>query len=490
MSLNDLPAELTALVVSYLILLESPDHDLSRDSPRVKPPIGKYACASEGLQSAVEAHMFRHLLLDVDDLRTFVIMLSPRRQALLRSITFIPTLPDPIDHECASDSFCQQANHKAFYVAMQSLYNVLHVFGRDSKQPLRLILGPPRDPSPDTGHRLDISKHSCLRFGSRTYLEDVDWVTRFTCFADGEAYVAPASMMNLLKSLPKVKEVTINMEDDKMRVPGLWIELRAEFARSLRRVHLPDLTNLHLIYPYEEPLDQRFVYSPARGTTRGKPTQDALSTAFHNLLTASPNLKTVYLSGPVCFDESLFWPDNAKPNNEARWSNLETLTIEMSVVRPDGGWYLDSHPDMPLDEPENLFIDSDDESEVSLTDLIFDPDYLYAHGTGNFYKLSCRSQPNESLERVLEAAARAAKTMPSLRSFTFTMRVEACPRTDYEPKTFASSYAGNGYKIEDKPLPYSFLHWCGPSEWKMSESLEKSWKEVLGAETMIYYQEW
>jgi len=294
-------------------------------------------------------------------------------------------------------------------------------------------------------------------------------------------------MMNLLKSLPKVKEVTINMEDNKMRIPGLWTELRADFARSLRRVHLPDLTNLHLIYPYEEPLDHRFVYLPQRRKTGRRSTQDALSTAFHNLLAASPNLKTVYLGGPVCFDESLFWPNKAKPNNEARWPNLESLTVEMSAVRPDGGWYLDNHPDKSLDVPVDLLnVDaSDDESEVSFTDLISDPEFLYAHGTGNAYKLSCRSQPNESLERVLEAAACAVKSMPSLRSFTFTMRVDGCPRTDYALREFGFLYSDKRCKVEDRPMPCSVLQWRGPSEWKMSESLEKLWKEVSDAELSI-----
>jgi hypothetical protein len=257
--------------------------------------------------------------------------------------------------------------------------------------------GPFARPSPATEHQLDLSKHSCLRFGGRTCLEDSNSVTRFTCFADGQAYIAPGSMMNLLKSLPKVKEVTINMEDNKMRIPGLWTELRADFARSLRRVHLPDLTNLHLIYPYEEPLDHRFVYLPQRRKTGRRSTQDALSTAFHNLLAASPNLKTVYLGGPVCFDESLFWPNKGKSNNEAR----------------------------------------------------------------------------------------AAKSMPSLRSFTFTMRVDGCPRTDYALREFGFLYSDKRCKVEDRPMPCSVLQWHGPSEWKMSESLEKLWKEVSDAELSI-----
>jgi hypothetical protein len=487
MSLNDLPAELTALVVSYLCLLESPDYDLTTDSPREKPYIGKYACASINLQNAVERHMFHHFILEAGDLPTFAALIaaSPRRRALLRGITFVPTLPEPIGHPCHRKSSCQQVNDKAFAVAMKNLYTVLHFCDRiEGKHPLRLILAPPRAPVAidDAGPQLDLWRHSRLQFGGRTFLNASDRVTRFVCFADGQAYIAPASILNLLKSLPKVEEVTLDMQD-KMDVRSLWTELRTDFARRLRRLHLPALTRLCVTYRYEAPLDERFVYPPARKTgERFAGTQDAFSASFHQLLAACPKLKTVYLIGPVCVDESLFWPHNAQPN-EARWPNLESLTVDMSAVRPDGGWYLDSHPDMPLDEPENLFDDSDSESEASIADLIFDPEFVNAFTTGNAFKLSYRSQPNESLERVLEAAARAVKSMPSLGSFIFTMRVGSCPRTDYEPETFGFSYVNGGHAC-------SALLWRGPSEWKMSNSLEEIWKEVLGAKPVIGHRVW
>jgi hypothetical protein len=497
MSLNDLPPELTDLVVSYLCLLESPDYEWSSDSPRAKPQIAKYACASINLQNAVEKHMFRHLILDDVDLYTFapLIAVSPRRTAILRSVTFIPTLPDPNDHTCQSKSSCQQANDKAFSVAIQNLYTALHFCdGIEGKHPLRLILGPTRAPidDDDAGPQLDFERHSRWQFGGRICLNPADRVTQFTCFADSgwHAYVTPASIPNLLKGLPEVEDVFLNMKDNKMNTPGLWTELRMDFARRLRRVNLPALTHLHLSYRYEAPLDERFVYSPAR-KTGGRPagTQDALSTSIHRLIAACPKLKTVYVNGPICLDESLFWPHKAQPN-EARWPSLESLIIEMSAVRPDGGWYLDRHPDMPLDEPENLFGDSDDESEAGLADPFEDPEYFDALTTGNAFKLSCRSQPNESLECVLEAAARAAKTMPSLCSLAFTIHVNSCPRTDYEPGAFGFVYQKKGHTFKEEPLPCSEILWVGPREWKMSKSLEEGWKEVLGAEAEIQYRGW
>jgi hypothetical protein len=381
---------------------------------------------------------------------------------------------------------------------MQNLYTVLQFCDRiEGKHPLRLILGAPtRAPIDDAGPQLDLRRHSRLQFGGRTYLTPSDRVTQFMCFDDGQASVTPASILNLLKGLPKVEEVILNIADGKLSVPGLWTELRMDFARRLRRVHFPALTRLHLSYPYETPLDERFVYSPARKTAeRSTGTQDALSTSLHRLIAACPNLKTVYFNGPACFDESLFWPHNAQPN-EARWPSLETLYVGMSAVRPDGGWYLDSHPDVPLDEPENLFADSDGEFEANLPDLIFYPEFFNLFTTGNAFKLYCRSQPNESCERVLEAAVRAAKTMPSLRSMVVSMRVSSCPRTDYESEAFGFVYGKKGHVYEGdegdegKPLPCSELLWVGSREWKMSKSLEEDWRQILDGETEIHYRGW
>lgn len=495
MSLNDLPAELTDLIVSYLVLLESPDYEPSTDSPRTKPKIGKYACASMNLQYAVEKHMFRHLILDAQDLHFFapLIAISKRRRAILRSVMLVPELPDPNQHTCGSESSCQQANDRDFSVVIQNLYTALYFCGEvEGKLPLRLILAPPRETINEDGPYLHLWKHSRLQFGTRTYLNPSDRVTQFMCFADsdGEAYVTPGSILNLLKGIPKVEEVILNIEDDKMNVPSLWTELRMDFARRLRRIELPALTCLHLRYPYQAPLDERFVYSPARRTGgRSAAAQDALSTSFHRLIAACPNLKTAFLSGPACFDESLFWPHNSKPN-EARWPNLESLYVEMSAVRPDGGWYLDSQPDVPLDEPENLFDDSDGEFAESTPNPFDDPEYFDALTTGNAYKLACRSQPNESLERVLHAAARAAKTMPSLRSMCFTMRVDACPRTDYQPEKVGFVYGVKGNTLGEVHMPYSEMLWVGPREWKTSKSLEEVWREVLGTEAEMHYQGW
>ena len=80
--------------------------------------------------------------------------------------------------------------------------------------------------------------------------------------------------------------------------------------------------------------------------------------------------------------------------------------------------------------------------------------------------------------------------MPSILSFVFTMRVDACPRTDYQPESFCFVYGKKGHTFEEASLPDSEILWVGPREWKMSKSLEEGWREVLGTEGAIQYRGW
>jgi hypothetical protein len=314
-------------------------------------------------------------------------------------------------------------------------------------------------------------------------------------FDHGPVYVALGSILTLLKSHPKVEEIWLTVGDEERKPPGLRTQLRMDFARRLRHVPFLALTKLYLGYGHQEPLDQRFVNADVRGTHKGF-VQDALSTSLNKTLSACPKLKSITLTGPICIDESLFWPHNTESEDD-RWPDLECLIVVMSAVRPDGGWYLEGHPDFPPDEPISVYDipefdsdDSDSESE-SADDEESDPVILEAMRTGNAYQLFFRSQPNEPLERVLEAAARAATHMPSLRTFSVLTHVPDCPRSDGEqPIGFEYQAKGVAHGSGTVPLHRPKLQWCAPSEWKMSESLKETWAIGLGPEGEISYDEW
>jgi len=263
MSLNDLPPELTDLVLSYLIISECPLPILSRSRYIEPTQIAKYACTSRNFQYAVERHLFLNLTLQTDDLSTFeaLVVHSPRRRALLRSITFIPTLPDPKGHLCYSESTCQRANDKAFAAAMGKLYTMLYACDLvDGRRPLRLTLGPPRPPIDKTtldmerleadpenwepSPRLDLGRHCRLQLKKQTDFAASKRVTAFTAYANGPIYLALGSILTLLKSHPEVEDITIDVGDEQRKPPGVRTLLRMDFARRLRHVPFLALTTL------------------------------------------------------------------------------------------------------------------------------------------------------------------------------------------------------------------------------------------------------
>ena len=196
------------------------------------------------------------------------------------------------------------------------------------------------------------------------------------------------------------------------------------------------------------------------------------------------------------------WIDDPK-TAEPLWPDLQDVHVRISAVRPDGGWFLDSYPGVPLDGPirandirlESSDSDSDD-SDVDSEASHSPPDKYHAHRgdlqTSDAYYCSFRSEPTEQFERLLVAASRAATKMPKLRAMSVTMSVASYPRTKDTQTEFSLTYEAKGtlHQREDVPSPCSELMWCVPSDWKMNESLEKLWRTVIGSEGEFAYYRW
>jgi hypothetical protein len=522
MSLNDLPPELTARVIFYLALLEKPD---LRSPPNSKPHLSRYACTSVNLQFAIERRLFSHLAIKSHGLPTFeqLVAYSTRRRALLRRLSFTPVLPAYDIHACAQfeKPHDQQANNQAFTTAIKALYTCLHACDVvEGEKPLRLLLRTPFAPSDeshqdwdeayaisrgwDSDNRREVwnnrYEHSYLQLDEQTELATSKKVTNFMVDADGPRYVAPATALNLLKSHSNVQVLSLDLQDNERKSPDLRIQLRTDFACRLRDIRCTTLTHLNLSYRYEEPSDQRFVNADVRGIDKAS-THDALSTSLHNLLVACSKLKVIDLYGPICIDESFFWPQNPGAD-EPRWPDLQKVWVRLSPVRPDGGWWLDNHPGMPVEEPTIADDRHPDSSDDGDSDNQSDPGDspspdkydAYAEGlqTGDAYHCSFRSQPTESLERLLVAAARAATKMPNLRAMSVAMRVAGCPRSEDTQIAFSMLYEAKGtlFGRKDEPLLCSRVGWCVPSDWSMNEKLEKLWRTVIGSEGEFTYCRW
>jgi hypothetical protein len=179
------------------------------------------------------------------------------------------------------------------------------------------------------------------------------------------------------------------------------------------------------------------------------------------------------------------------------------VRVTLSPVRPDGGWWLDNNPGMPIEEPtvaNDRYPDSSDDDNESDSSGFSDdsprPDRYDAHleglQTGDAYHCSFRSQPTESLERLLVAAARAATKMPNLCAMSVAMRVAGCPRSEDTQIAFSMLYEAKGtlFGRKDEPLLCSRVGWCVPSDWSMNEKLEKLWRTVIGSEGEFAYYRW
>jgi hypothetical protein len=104
MSLDTVPAELTAWIISYLIELRPAAASWTQSYAPSKKGLSRYTGSSIALQHAIEYHLLSTLTLTSDDLATFDKLVSKscsRRAAVLQRLAFAPILPDYDDIACA-----------------------------------------------------------------------------------------------------------------------------------------------------------------------------------------------------------------------------------------------------------------------------------------------------------------------------------------------------------------------------------------------------
>jgi len=524
MSLHDLPPELTAIVIEYLAQQEPARLQHSINS---KPHISQYASTSLSIQYAVEQRLFTRLDITSDELATFeeLVVQSPKRRGLLHILAFTPVLPRYDEVACSrferpSD---QQANDDALTATMSTLYTSLRDCNKLTSIRVKIPYSP-TDICKDrraryADNRLDYMLGKRVDIWERRYAQSLlsirdslnspllDQVTTFSMSGDYQRYVTPRSAVTLVRHHPRAEIVTLRLDDNERTRPELRVQLRTDLARDLLMTPCHAMRQFHLSYRYEDPTDQRFTNVDVRGARENLP-DDAFSTSLRQFLIAAPNLELVNLSGPICIDESFFELSDS-PSRERQWRGLRELHIEMSAVRPDGGWYLDEDSDIPRDEPsrqtpralgetddDDVDLTSDSESSAFSDDSFFAQDELQpddfdphrdALKTGDAYFLSFRFRPNAAFERVLEAAARFA-SLNEITDMSLRMGVNGCPGTDQRAEMF---------ELELRPKaspggisPCSTLYLRVHREWQMSDTLAELLNTRLGPEGVITYERW
>lgn len=83
-------------------------------------------------------------------------------------------------------------------------------------------------------------------------------VTSLVIPADGPRYVAPSSVLSLLRTHRRVEIAAIMLNDNERKRPVLRTSLRIGFSRTLQSISCEYLSTLNLEYRCEDPSDQRF----------------------------------------------------------------------------------------------------------------------------------------------------------------------------------------------------------------------------------------
>lgn len=184
----------------------------------------------------------------------------------------------------------------------------------------------------------------------------------------------------------------------------------------------------------------------------------------------------------------------------------------------DGGWYFEQNPHVTPDNqddrspfnsdlesmpptPERLYAEEEalarntnfsDDSVLDSTDSEPESQHGAIYDTTHRF----RTWPSPKMETLLHSMAKAVTRMPALKLFAAGSQMPWPHSIDFEffyLKPGEKQDLGEpdiGTRFENDDIDKSRLFWRVPRFWRMSESVEKLWKDTLGSEGIIRYQEW
>jgi hypothetical protein len=521
MSFNDLAPELLSNIVTCL-----------RESGG---QLSKYATISSAFRGAIESALFAKLTLrsnEFDDLKRIVKPDSPGRRELLSVLMITILLPPYEDAECAfyEREPDRTSNNKSITKTFFTLFEMLSQCPKcTSARPIELHIWQFHSPTDyphratstqdkwdaDMGKRHDLFRHRyehsylCFVEDDFVKLPIVPRVTELYFRGGVDRHVAPAAAAMLAQKLPNLNKIGWGLYDNDSRRPELRSTLRQEFSRCLTALRTPNLRHFKLVYLNISPSNEGF----RNANLIGADGCDPLSTHLR-LYLQTCDLVTIRLTGPICLGPEFFWSATQQTELGTRWPALKTFDVDLSLVRPDGGWYLQRDPHAiidPYDEDEDFDPDQADDddtlSDSSGPSSSFDgsEDSFFEEGerqpeqydydreerrAGRKPVRQFRTFPTPELETLFEAAARFAARVAHVERFAAGFSVyRRAGDADFD----FMFEAGRTEHSASKGLAQtgrSKLQWRAPQGWRMGPQLEWLWTAVLGEHGLVLYEEW
>ncbi|KAH0271503.1 hypothetical protein KCU91_g7338, partial [Aureobasidium melanogenum] len=513
----------------------------------------KYATVSRAWQREIEERTFSHLSFfndDLDKVKSFVLE-SPytHRQTAVRRVDFSINLPDYDDNACGR--FERQAdrhmNDKAFSEATVDLFtalatidagdgfrpidlHILHFYSsmdinRRDREKLRAD-----ELASSIGKRHDLFE---LRYRD-SYLQLLDPeslpllhnVTSLTIHGDTARKLAPATAIGLISRLPDLDAIECSFWDMERRRPDKRRQLRSEFSKQLTQLTTPkSLRKFNVNLINREPTNGKFIDGDVRGGFY-PPDVDDLSSSLRLFSQSAPCLTNLKLSGPISVSPDLFWPsEETKQGVEQQWRELKVFTVELSAVRPDGGWYTELDTNRGTESSDEEEEDEEDGDIDNSSDIVHNVSRSEASSSGydssdSFFAMdqlppdsygyedekrdAClngeepstsnfRTKPAPELEAVFLAAARAASHMPALGVMSVGHKIRPSGRTGRKFQQLGFRYMAAGTKYPGdgaEAREVRRLYWNAHRGWRMSQELESQWRLLLGDDGIVRYNEW
>ncbi len=513
--MNRVSPEIFSIIISYLY---SPQVEATTlmpwDDPPSRPPFVPYACISRQWQHVVEAHTFRTINLSSDDLDQFSETYSNvRRRGYLKSIEYDVLLPSYSQGRFSRFETTKEKeeNDRIFERGVRGLFEVLNGW-EESCGPLSLRLGAYspvdmgfRSYEADPGLGNVRTEGHFLEFPDD--FEPLPLVSRITSFEVAGSscrHLHPSAVDKILAAILQVERLDLHLYEPKMKREAMRRDHRNALAQNFARLSpLPALRTLHLHYGSSEPSNHSFSPGDLRSPNK---TVDVLSIALHNLASSPDSvLKELYLSGPFILSPHFFWPghDEESTNEKPFPSTLRRVTIEFSVITPEGTWYYTGDPaSVPIyteelrgvDDPAS---DPDSDSNASTDSLIPDSFNTCREAllNGDIPSHNWRTQLDAPhLDTLISAIARNVQNMPDLKRLSLNMGMQlegfrgvAVEVLDADEESRNPPLKGEVDEVGKK----RFKIWIGSqTSWDTDEKVKGEMRRAVGEDGIVTVGTW
>jgi hypothetical protein len=405
--MQNIPQEIVDKIIEYVARLEGRSQwtfdgwkHMTIYAPR--PHFASYATVCRTWKEAVEQVSFSELTINSKDFESFQAIVTGKRRALVKKLSFtvsIPDCPEDVRHQDESAEE-QQANNERYTLALCRFLSILKVWeGEGIQTPLRLVIPVENNCSPgDRMRGRKVAEHTQSRFESSVIrlaqpcqLPTLSNVKCLDVYGHTTRKLEPTMATTIAAALPNLVRYEWKLAQEETWSIDEKMRNRTAFANALKHLQPQPPAIASIEFQYEHLGSQS-----DEGENLMPPgmSYDPLSTSLRLF---SQHLTKMSLK--ACLDSTIFWPSDDETNAiTPHWPHLKEIFIVFGMLSPSGDWYF-TGPDYDPD-----------------TDVFNDPEFYH-----EYYRID---PDPDTFDPFINAFVKAVKNMPVLEQFQLTTELE------------------------------------------------------------------